>query len=70
MPNFIFRWLSRKKHAMNGKITVHSSKDGKLYINIDELMALDSVQELVEKVAESRTLDTATKVQLKEVGSR
>ncbi len=47
------------------KKIVKSTKEGKLYINASDLFALDSVQELIRKVVESKALRQTRRVAIK-----
>ena len=48
----------------SSKIVVRGTKEGKLYINPDELFSLQSVQDLLHKVSKSKALKKAIKVSL------
>jgi biopolymer transport protein ExbD len=58
------KWLNifKPKNAMSSDpsnpIHVHATKDGKLYINVTELFQQRNVQELIEKMANSKALKT------------
>jgi hypothetical protein len=47
------------------KIVIKGTKEGKLYIDAAELLALDSVQELIKRVLKSKALDDTKHVALK-----
>ncbi|MCX8490501.1 MAG: hypothetical protein ORN54_05490 [Cyclobacteriaceae bacterium] len=54
-----------KDTTIESKIEVKSTKEGKLYIDPSELFALDSVQELIRKVVQSKALNNARRVAIK-----
>jgi hypothetical protein len=47
------------------KIIVKSTKEGKLYIEPSDLFALDSVQELIKRVVQSKVLNATRRVAIK-----